>query len=224
MNTPTPLRSDEYALQTYSPTEELANALTHGIAAAVSLGAGAVLITLAALWGDGWQLGGAITYVASLFLMYLASTLYHAIPYPRAKARLKVLDHCAIYLLIAGTYTPFTLVGLRGPWGWSLFWTIWGLAIAGIVFKLFYTGRFKIVSTLIYLAMGWLVLIAIKPMMQSLDSFTLKWLLAGGLFYTVGTLFYVRKSMPYSHSIWHLFVIAGSACHFVAVMSHVVKS
>lgn len=205
----------------YSPREELANALTHGIAAAASLGAGSVLITLAALNGDGWQLGGAITYVVTLFLLYLASTFYHAIPYERAKRRLKVLDHCAIYLLIAGTYTPFTIVGMRGPWGWSLFATIWGLAFFGVVFKLFFTGRFKIISTLIYVAMGWLILIAIKPMMAALSPFTLKWLLAGGAFYTLGTVFYISKKIPYSHSIWHVFVILGSLCHFVAVMSHV---
>ena len=205
----------------YSASEELANALTHGIAAAAALGAGAVLITLSALWGDVWQLSGAIVYVATLFVMYLASTVYHSIPQPKLKARFKVLDHCAIYLLIAGTYTPFLLVGLRGPWGWSLLTVIWSLAAAGIAFKLFFTGRFKLISTLIYIAMGWLIVVAVKPMMNSLSPFTLQWLLAGGLFYTLGTVFYMAKKIPYSHSIWHGFVIAGSACHFVAVMSHV---
>ncbi|MEF2147416.1 PAQR family membrane homeostasis protein TrhA [Aquilutibacter rugosus] len=205
----------------YSASEELANALTHGIAAAAALGAGAVLITLSALWGDVWQLSGAIVYVATLFVMYLASTVYHSIPQPKLKARFKVLDHCAIYLLIAGTYTPFMLVGLRGPWGWSLLTVIWSLAAAGIAFKLFFTGRFKLISTLIYIAMGWLIVVAVKPMMNSLSAFTLQWLLAGGLFYTLGTVFYMAKKIPYSHSIWHGFVIAGSASHFVAVMSHV---
>lgn len=215
MNTPHPHHSQ------YSASEELANALTHGIAAAAALGAGAVLITLSALWGDVWKLSGAIVYVATLFVMYLASTVYHSIPQPKLKARFKVLDHCAIYLLIAGTYTPFMLVGLRGPWGWSLLTVIWSLAAAGIAFKLFFTGRFKLISTLIYIAMGWLIVVAIKPMMNSLSTFTLQWLLAGGLFYTLGTVFYMAKKIPYSHSIWHGFVIAGSACHFVAVMSHV---
>ena len=205
----------------YSASEELANALTHGIAAAAALGAGAVLITLSALWGDVWQLSGAIVYVATLFVMYLASTVYHSIPQPKLKARFKVLDHCAIYLLIAGTYTPFMLVGLRGPWGWSLLTVIWSLAAAGIAFNLFFTSRFKLISTLIYIAMGWLIVVAVKPMMNSLSAFTLQWLLAGGLFYTLGTVFYMAKKIPYSHSIWHGFVIAGSACHFVAVMSHV---
>src|SRR5688572_17410794 len=135
--------SDNHSLR-----EEVINALTHGLGAAVALAAGAVLITLTALWGDGWQLAGAIVFCVALLLLYVASTLYHAIPHAGAKARLKVLDHCAIYLLIAGTYTPFTLVGLRGDVGRNLFIAIWSLAAAGIVFKLFFTGRFKLLSTL----------------------------------------------------------------------------
>lgn len=201
--------------------EEIANALTHGLGAVAALAAGAVLITLAALFGDGWQLAGAIVFCATLLLLYLASTLYHAIPHPVAKSRLKVFDHCAIYLLIAGTYTPFTLVGLRGPWGWTLFGLIWGLALAGCVFKLYFTGRFKGLSTAIYVAMGWLVLIAIEPMLRLLPTWTLGWLFAGGVAYTVGALFYMSRRLPYAHAIWHAFVIAGSVCHFVAVASQV---
>ena len=201
--------------------EELANALTHGLAAAAALAAGAVLITLAAIHGDGWELASAIVFSVAMLLLYTASTLYHAIQHPVAKGRLKVFDHCAIYLLIAGTYTPFTLIGLRGPWGWGLFTAIWTLAIAGVVFKLFYTGRFKKLSTVIYIAMGWLVLVAIKPMWHSLDGWTLGWLFAGGAFYTLGTLFYHRESLPYSHAIWHLFVILGSVCHFVSVTAQI---
>ncbi|HRO27774.1 MAG TPA: hemolysin III family protein [Gammaproteobacteria bacterium] len=202
--------------------DEIASALTHGFGAAAALAGGAVLITLAAIHGDGWQLGAAITFGVTLLLLYLASTLYHAIQHPIAKGRLKVFDHCAIYLLIAGTYTPFTLIGLRGTWGWSLFAAIWTLALAGVVFKLFYTGRFKKLSTLIYVAMGWLVVVAIKPVMANLDGWTFGWLLAGGLFYTLGTVFYHRESIPYAHAIWHLFCIAGSVCHYVAVMAQVV--
>lgn len=201
--------------------DEIASALTHGVGAAAALAGGAVLITLAALHGDGWQLGAAIVFGVTLLLLYVASTLYHAIQHPVAKSRLKVFDHCAIYLLIAGTYTPFTLIGLRGPWGWGLFAAIWTLAVAGVIFKLFYTGRFKLLSTLIYIAMGWLVIVAIKPLLASLDSWTLGWLLAGGIFYTLGTYFYHRESIRYSHAIWHLFVIAGSVCHFVAVTEQV---
>ena len=202
--------------------EELASALTHGLGATAALAAGAVLITLAALYGDGWQLAAAIVFGVCLLLLYLASTLYHAFHHPVLKGRLKVFDHCAIYLLIAGTYTPFTLVGLRGPLGWSLFAAIWTLALAGVVFKLFYTGRFKRLSTMIYIAMGWLVLIAIKPVLAALDAWTFGWLMAGGLFYTLGTVFYHRESIPYSHAIWHLFCIGGSVCHYVAVMAQVV--
>ncbi len=201
--------------------DEIANALTHGLGAVVALAGGSVMITLAAIFGDGWQLAAAIVFGTTLLLLYLASTLYHAIPHPVAKARLKVFDHCAIYLLIAGTYTPFTLIGLRGPWGWALFAAIWGIALAGVVFKLFFTGRFKLLSTIMYIAMGWLVVVAIKPLMTSVDAWTLGWLLAGGLFYTLGTFFYHRESIPYSHAIWHLFVIMGSVCHYVAVMRQV---
>lgn len=200
--------------------EELANALTHGVGAAAALAAGAVLITLVAIYGDGWQLAGAIVFGVALLLLYTASTLYHAFTNPVLKGRLKVFDHCAIYLLIAGTYTPFTLVGLRGPVGWWLFGTIWTLALAGVVFKLFYTGRFKKLSTLIYIGMGWLVILAVKPMLHALGSAPLLWLLGGGVAYTVGTFFYMRPQLRYSHAIWHGFVILGSVCHYAAVMLH----
>jgi len=203
--------------------EEVVNALTHGFGAVIALAAGAVLITLAAVFGDGWQLAGAIVFGATLLLLYLASTLYHAIPHPIAKQRLKVFDHCAIYLLIAGTYTPFTLIGLRDDGGWLLFGVIWALAALGIVFKLFFTGRFKLVSTLIYVAMGWIALLAIGPMLRQLPPTTLAWLFAGGVAYTVGAVFYMSRRLPYGHAIWHLFVIAGSVCHFVAVATQVLS-
>lgn len=202
--------------------EERASALTHGVGATAALVAGVVLVTLAALHGDGWQLASAIVFSTSLVLLYLASTLYHSFQQPVLKRRLKVFDHCAIYLLIAGTYTPFTLVGLRGTVGWSLFAAIWTLALAGVVFKLFFTGRFRKLSTLIYVAMGWLVLVAIKPVLGALDSWTFGWLVAGGVFYTLGTVFYHRESIPYAHAIWHVFCIAGSVCHYLAVMAQVV--
>lgn len=203
--------------------DEIASALTHGLGAVAALAGGAVLITLAAIYGDAWQLGASIVFGVSLLLLYTASTLYHAIQHPVAKGRLKIFDHCAIYLLIAGTYTPFTLIGLRGPWGWGLFTAIWTLAVAGVIFKLFYTGRFKLLSTIIYIAMGWLVIVAIKPMLTSLDAWSLSWLLAGGIFYTLGTYFYHRESIRYSHAIWHLFVIAGSVCHYIAVTEQVLR-
>ena len=201
--------------------EELANVVTHGLGALAALAGGGVLVTLAAVHGDGWQLGAAIVFASSLLLLYLASTLYHASRDPLARARLKIFDHCAIYLLIAGTYTPFTLIGLRGDVGRNLFIAIWALALAGIVFKLYFTGRFKLVSTLIYIAMGWLVVLAIKPVMAALDTWTFGWMLAGGLAYTLGTVFYHRPRLRYSHAIWHLFVVAGSTCHFIAVTAQV---
>jgi hemolysin III len=201
--------------------DEFASALTHGLGAIAALAGGSVLITLTAIYGDVWQLATTIVFSVTLLLLYVASTLYHAIPHPGAKARLQIFDHCAIYLLIAGTYTPFTLIGLRGPWGWGLFTAIWTLAAAGVVFKLFFTGRFRLLSTFIYLGMGWAVVVAIKPLLSSIDSFSLGWLLAGGLFYTLGTWFYQRDSVRYFHAIWHLFVLAGSVCHFVAVTAQV---
>ncbi len=197
--------------------EELANTLTHGVGVLAALVGGAVLITLASMKGDPYRIVGAAVFTATLLLLYTASTLYHAARSPRVKFRLKVLDHASIYLLIAGTYTPFTLVGLGGAWGWSLFGVIWGLAVAGVIFKLFYAGRFPRVSTGIYVAMGWLVVIAAGPLVQRLSPWVLGWLLAGGIAYTSGTLFYHNKRIPYAHAVWHGFVLAGSACHAVAV-------
>jgi hemolysin III len=197
--------------------EELANALTHGAGALASLAGGAVLITLTAVYGSTRELVSVSVYSATLLLLYVASTLYHAIRHDLAKARLKVFDHCAIFLLIAGTYTPFTLVGLRGGWGWSLFGMVWGLAVAGVVFRLFLTGRFKGLSTLIYVAMGWIAIVAIGPLVRALPVAALAWLLIGGIAYTAGTYFYHRPSVPYAHAIWHGFVLVGSVCHFVAV-------
>ena len=203
------------------PGEEMANVLTHGLGALAALVGGGILVTLAALRGDGRQLAAAIVFAVCLFLLYLASTLYHASRHELTRARLKVFDHCAIYLLIAGTYTPFTLIGLRGELGRNMFIAIWALALAGIVFKLFFTGRFKLVSTLIYVAMGWLAIVAIKPVMAALDAWTFGWMLAGGLAYTLGTVFYHQPRLRYSHAVWHVFVVAGSVCHYIAVMAQV---
>ena len=196
--------------------EEVINTLTHAAGIVAAIAGGAVLIVLAALAGDARLVVGAAIFVSTLVLLYSASTLYHFSIRDEVKQRLKVLDHCSIYLLIAGSYTPFTLAGLRGGWGWSLFGTIWGLAAAGVAFKLFYTGRFPKLSTAIYIAMGWLVIIAIVPMMHALSAVTLGWLVAGGLTYTLGTLFY-HSRRPYMHGVWHLFVLGGSVCHAIAV-------
>lgn len=206
----------------HRPKVELLNTLTHGIGAIASVIAGAVLITFASLHGNAWQIVAASVFVAALTLLYLASTTYHATVSPRLKARLQILDHSAIYVLIAGTYTPFTLITLNGPWGWSLFGVVWGLALLGIVFKWFYTGRFELASTLLYLLMGWLIVVAIKPLLAGISLWSLVWLVAGGLAYTVGTFFYLNTRLTYAHPIWHLMVLLGSACHFVAVWSLVV--
>jgi hemolysin III len=200
-----------------TPAEEVANALTHGLGVVASIAACAILVTLGALRGSAWHVVSSAIFGATLILLYTASTLYHCVRAERAKARLRVFDHCAIYLLIAGSYTPFTLVALRGGWGWSLFGVVWGLALAGVVFKLFFTGRFVRLSTAIYLGMGWLVLVAVVPMVQRLSAPTLAWLVAGGVAYTVGTVFYLSRRLPFAHAVWHVFVLGGSVCHAIAV-------
>lgn len=200
--------------------EEMVNALTHGVGVIAGIAVLSVLVTVAALRGDAWDVVGTAVFGASVVLLYLASTLYHSARRPHIKARLKVFDHSAIYVLIAGSYTPFMIGALRGAWGWSLFGVIWGLAVAGIIFKLFFTGRFKLASTIIYIGMGWLAVIAIGPMIRLLTPATLAWIVAGGIAYTVGTPFY-HSRVRYAHSIWHLFVLAGTACHAIAVGIHI---
>ena len=197
--------------------EELASTLTHGVATIASVAGAIVLLGMAVLSGDPWRIVSTAVFVITLVALYLASTLYHAARSPRAKARLQIVDHCAIYLLIAGSYTPFTLVGLRGSGGGTLLAAVWVLALAGVVFKIFFTGRFPRLSTFSYIGLGWMAIIAIGPMVRHLSPSTLGWLVAGGLTYTVGTWFYHNQRIPYSHAIWHLFVIGGSVCHAVAV-------
>jgi hemolysin III len=204
--------------------EELANGITHGIGLALSVVGLIVLVVLSILRGNAWHIAGCTTFGVTLVLLYAASTMYHSFRSPRFKRILKILDHTAIYLLIAGTYTPFTLVNLRGFWGWTLFGLVWGLSVFGILWKLFHVDRFQIVSTLVYVAMGWLVLIAIKPVMSAVPLSGMAWLFAGGLFYTVGILFFAWKRVPYNHAIWHVFVMAGSICHYFAVMFYVLPS
>lgn len=204
--------------------EEAANVITHGFGIIASIVGGVTLITLAVLFGDPWRLISAAVYSASLLLLYTASTVYHAAQNQFTKARLEIFDHCAIFVLIAGTYTPFTLVSLRGNWGWSLFGVIWGLATAGVIWKLFFTRRFHFVSTLIYVAMGWLVLVAVGPMVRALPVETLLLLVAGGITYTAGTFFYHNQRIPYAHAIWHLFVLGGSACHFAAIATQILPT
>lgn len=201
----------------YSVGEEIANAVAHGLGAAAAIVALTLMIVKAWPTLNGWQIAGIALYGGSLVLLFLCSTLYHSITHSGARAALKRMDHSAIFLLIAGTYTPFMLVTLRGPWGWSLFGVVWGFALVGIILKFRFAGRFNFVSTLIYLGMGWLVMIAIKPLVTALPRAGLAWLVAGGLCYSLGTIFYLREKMRYHHAIWHVFVLGGSVCHWIAV-------
>lgn len=205
----------------YSPAEELANALTHGVGVALSVAALVVLVTLTSLHGDAWSVTATSIFGTTLVLLYTSSTLYHSFRGERMKRLLRKFDHASIFLLIAGTYTPFLLVNLRGPWGWSLFGVIWGLAVAGVVLKFWLAGRFRLASTLLYVGMGWLVVIALRPMLAAVPHSALWLLLAGGLCYTLGSVFYLWKRLPYHHAVWHLFVLGGSACHFFAVLGAV---
>jgi hemolysin III len=206
-----------------SHREEIANALIHGIGVILSIGGGAVLITLASIYTGAREIVSVTVFSLALVLLYTASTLYHAARHPRIKSRLKVLDHCAIFLMIAATYTPFTIAAMRGGWGWALFGVIWGLAVFGIVFKLFFTGRFRALSTLTYIGMGWLVIVAFAPLSQALTPTALNLLILGGVFFTVGALFYHFERIPFSHAIWHLFVLAGSIAHFSAVTTQILS-
>ena len=195
--------------------EEIANSITHGVGAALSV-AGLVMVVAAALHRTAGHVLACAIYGGSLVLLYLCSTLYHALTNPRAKRVFRVLDHASIYILIAGTYTPVTLVVLRGAWGWTLFGVIWALAVAGVVFKCFFTGRLNFLSTAIYVLMGWLAVVAIRPLLAALSWTGFLWLAAGGIAYPSGVLFFASR-WKYSHTVWHLFVLAGSICHFVAV-------
>ena len=205
----------------YTFGEELAHGLTHGIGALLSIAGLTILVAKAAVWGHAQDITAAAIFGSALVLMYTASTLFHSIPIPATKRVLRVIDHSLIYVLIAGTYTPFTLVALHGLWGWSLFGFTWGLAIIGIVFKIFTTGRFESLSLVIYLLMGWCGVVAAKPLIHSLETGGLWWLLAGGLSYSFGVIFYAWEKLRYHHAIWHAFVLAGSVCHYFSVLFYV---
>lgn len=198
--------------------EELACSISHGIGLVASLVALPVLVLHALERQDTWQVVGGAVYGTMLILLYGASTLYHACPPHKGKALWRVLDHSAIYLLIAGTYTPFTLGALRGPWGWSLLAAVWVLAVGGILFKTFLGFRFPKTSAAFYLAMGWLVLIALGPLTTHVAPGGVSWLLAGGVSYSAGVIFFAWQRLLFAHLVWHLFVMAGSVCHFFAVL------
>ena len=206
-------------LPAFSLGEEIAHAVSHGVGSVLAIAGLAVLTAQAALRGDAIHVVTTAVFGATLVLCYTASTLYHAIPLVRAKRVLRILDHASIYLLIAGTYTPFCLGPLRGPWGWSLFALVWSGAVAGVLFKSFAIGRAPIASVAVYVAMGWSVVIAFGPLSRALSPEGLKLLVAGGLAYTLGLAFYAWQSLRYHHFVWHLFVLAGSVLHFFAVLT-----
>ena len=203
------------------PVEERVNALTHGVGAALAAAGLIFLVVSAYVYGGLWHVVSFSIYGASLVLLYLASTLYHSFQNEERKHRLRIFDHAAIYLLIAGTYTPFSLVVLHGLLGWTIFSIVWGLAAVGIIFQLFFVNRFKKTATLCYLFMGWLIVFFLQPLAAALAPEGLFWLAFGGVLYTVGAVFYLFKRIPYNHAVWHVFVMGGSAAHFIAVAQYV---
>jgi len=216
------VKSEKSIPRLESPAEHLANAVTHGLGFGLSIACLVLLVVFSSLRKGVWEIVSCTVFGATLVELYLASTLYHSIHAPRVRHVLHIIDHSAIYLLIAGTYTPYLLVPLRGGLGWSLFGVIWGLAILGIIFQAVFIGRFKIFSVLTYLAMGWMVVAAIVPLLNVLPLAGVIWLAAGGLCYTLGIVFYAWKRLPFAHAVWHLFVLSGSLCHFFGVLFFIV--
>ncbi|WP_223670739.1 PAQR family membrane homeostasis protein TrhA [Kangiella shandongensis] len=213
----------ELTEHTYSINEEIANALSHAIGALLSVSAMTLMIMDSLEPFNGWKLGSSIVYGLSLVMLFTTSTLYHSFQPEPVKKVFQTLDHCAIYFLIAGTYTPFTLVSLDGAWGWILFGIIWGLALFGVIFKTKYQLRFPKVSLITYILMGWVIVIAAPEMLEKVAPGALWLLLAGGLSYTLGTIFYAAdKRIPFNHAIWHLFVLGGAICHFLAIYLFVI--
>lgn len=208
-----------------STGEEVANAVTHGLGAILAIACLAVGVTSAAIQHDVWSVVSMSIFGATMFSLYLSSTLYHAATSPRAKAILNVFDHSTIYLLIAGSYTPFCLVGIRPEypgWAWSIFGVVWAIALAGIFFQCFFINRHPIISTASYLAMGWIVLIALYPMVKAMGVVQVLWIAAGGIIYSVGVVFYAMKNVPYMHAIWHLFVLGGTLIHYGVMLFYLV--
>ena len=206
----------------WSIGEEIAHSVSHGIGIVLSIAGLAVLVASAALRGDAWHVTSSAIFGTTLVLMYTASTFYHAVPLARARRVLRTLDHSAIYLLIAGTYTPFTLGPLRGPWGWSLFAVVWTAAVAGVVFKSVAIGRAPILSVALYVTMGWCVVVAFGPLARSVEAGGIALLIVGGVCYTLGIVFYAWHRLRFGHFVWHLFVLAGSVLHYLAVLLYVI--
>jgi len=205
----------------YSPLEEKTNIISHAIGLALSVIGTLLMLLRASGSGDILHIIGAGIFGASLIALYAASTFYHSAKDPKVRARLRIVDHATIYLLIAGTYTPFTLITLKGWVGWTVFGVSWGMAICGVVLKLFFTGRYNVLSTLMYVFMGWIIIFAIKPLVNSFPIDGIFWLIAGGLAYTTGAVIYSIKKIPFNHAIFHMFVLLGSFCHFISVYVYV---
>ncbi|MCC5921370.1 MAG: hemolysin III family protein [Cyclobacteriaceae bacterium] len=198
--------------------QELANSLTHGVGILFGVVAISLMVTFAVLYGGAIEIFAVSLFGGAVLLLYTFSTLYHAIQHPSTKKILRIFDHISIYFLIAGTYTPFLLIGLKGTLGWVMFGLVWTIAHAGMFFKVFYTARFPRLSLILYLGMGWIAVFMVKPLYETLDPAILGLILGGGAFYTLGTIFFVNKKLKYAHAIWHLFVLAGTITHFIGVM------
>ena len=211
-----------YPPSKYTLGEEIAHAVSHGAGALLGVAGLSVLMVVAAVRGEGaWQIVPCAIYGTAMVLMLTVSTLYHSFTNPRVKRVFRVLDHQMIFLMIAGSYTPFVLITLRGALGWTLFGIVWGIAAAGVVLKGFFTGRFRKTTTALYLLMGWIIVLALKPLLREMSSAGIRWLVAGGLCYTLGAVVYLFQRVPYHHAIWHLMVLGGGACHYFAILWHV---
>lgn len=205
----------------YSVKEEIFSSITHGVGALLSIAALCILVAVASIKGDVSRIVSFSIYGFSLIFLYTSSTLYHSIFHEKSKRVLRIFDHISIYLVIAGSYTPIALVSMHGPWGWGIFATIWSLALVGIISKIFAINKMKYLSTIMYVLMGWLIVFAIKPMLAMVPQGFFGWLLAGGLIYTFGVIFYVCKKIPFNHGIWHLFVLGGSAIHYLGILKYI---
>ena len=208
----------------YPAAEERLNIISHGLGFVLSVVALVMLILKAQKLGESRHLVSFIIFGASMVLVYAASTFYHSAKTHRLRIRLNILDHAAIYILIAGTYTPFALVTLNGITGWTLLWVVWGMALVGVILKLFYAGRYQLLSTIMYVAMGWLIIFVINPLINNLSTPGLWWLFAGGISYTIGAILFMQKKIPFNHAIFHIFVLLGTFAHFVSIYFYILPS
>lgn len=206
---------------TFSKQEEIANSITHGIGVLLSISALVILIIYASLYGTAWHIVSFTIFGVTMFLLYMSSTLLHSLPEGKAKDIFEIFDHSSIYFFIAGTYTPFLLIVIKGAMGWTLFGVVWGLAIAGTIFKCFFVKKYLFTSTLLYVVMGWLIIFAWKSLAANLSPEGMTYLIIGGALYTLGAIFYVWRGFKYHHAVWHLFVMAGSTAHFFCVLFYV---